>query len=240
MIANVLISAADVLLGVIFAVLVLKQYGQRKKMHQLMWGIAIVLWVIGVAAELLATLNGWSDLSYRAYYASGALLIPAWLGMGTLYLVLKRSWADRILVVLAVLSVLGIVLILVWPIDPAALRTSGAGEVPLKVFPFLPIQLILIILNTFGAIAFVGGALWSVFRFLQMRSMAERAVATGLIAIGGLIAAGAHSLGVVSGIELFRVSELLALVFIFVGFVLSGRPATRPAGNPAAHAAQAG
>jgi hypothetical protein len=139
-----------------------------------------------------------------------------------------------------VLSVLGIVLILIWPIDPAALQTSGAGVVPLKVFPFFPIQLILIILNTFGAIAFVGGALWSVFRFLQMQSMGERAVATGLIAIGGLIAAAAHSLGVLAGIELFRVSELLALIFIFIGFVLSGRPATRPAGNPATNAAHAG
>lgn len=238
--ANVLISAADVLLGIVFAVLVLRQYGQRRKMHQLMWGIAIALWVIGVAAELLATLNGWSEVSYRAYYASGALLIPAWLGMGTLYLVLKKSWSDRVLAVLTVLSVLGIVLILVWPIDPAMLRTGGAGQVPLKVFPFFPIQLILIILNTFGAIAFVGGALWSVFRFLQVQSMGERAVATALIAIGGLIAAGAHSLGVLAGIELFRVSELLSLVFIFVGFVLSGRPATRPAGNPATHAAHAG
>ena len=85
---NALITSAGMLVSLIFAVLVLRQYSQRKKMHQLMWGIALVLWALGVGAELVATLNGgWADPVYRLYYTTGALLIPAWLGMGTLYLV---------------------------------------------------------------------------------------------------------------------------------------------------------
>ncbi len=225
---NAIISGADVLLGIVFLVLVLRQYLERRKMHQLMWTIAVALWTIGVAAELAATLSGWSGFTYRSYYATGALLIPAWLGMGTLYLVTPRKWADRILWVLVALSVIGVVLIAVWPIAPAALQSTSGEFVPLKVFPFFPIQLLLIILNTFGALAFILGALWSTVHFMRMQSMGERALATGLIAIGGLIAAAAHSLGVLSGIEMFRVSELVALLFIFVGFVLS-TPSTRPA-----------
>ncbi len=225
---NALISGADVILGIVFFVLVLRQYLERHKMHQLMWTIAVALWTIGVTAELAATLSRWSGLTYRAYYATGALLIPAWLGMGTLYLVTPRKWADRILGVLVVLSVIGIILIGVWPIAPGQLQTASGEFIPLKVFPFFPIQLLLIILNTFGALAFIGGALWSTVHFMRMQSMGERALATGLIAVGGIIAAVAHSLGVLSGIELFRVSELVALLFIFVGFVLS-TPAARPA-----------
>lgn len=224
---NVIISAADVILSAIFSVLIIRQYVERKRMHQLMWAIAVVLWTIGVAAELVATMGGWSQLSYRAYYATGALLIPAWLGMGTLYLVLRKTVADWILIVLAILSVIGVVLIAAWPVNAAQLQSTAAGFVPLKVFPFFPIQLLLIILNTFGAVAFIGGALWSVYRFARMQSMGERALATGLIAIGGLIAAGAHSLGVLSGVELFRISELLALILIFIGFVLSSTSSTR-------------
>ncbi len=226
---NVIISAADVILSAIFSVLIIRQYVERKRMHQLMWAIAVVLWTIGVAAELVATMGGWSQLSYRAYYATGALLIPAWLGMGTLYLVLRKTVADWILIVLAILSVIGVVLIAAWPVNAAQLQSTAAGFVPLKVFPFFPIQLLLIILNTFGAVAFIGGALWSVYRFARMQSMGERALATGLIAIGGLIAAGAHSLGVLSGVELFRISELLALILIFIGFVLSSTSSTRQA-----------
>ncbi len=234
---NAIISGADVLLSIVFLVLVLRQYMERRKMHQLMWTIAVALWTIGVAAELAATLSGWSGFTYRAYYATGALLIPAWLGMGTLYLVTPRRWADRILGALVVLSVIGVVLIAVWPIGPAQLQSATGEFVPLKVFPFFPIQLLLIILNTFGALAFILGALWSTLHFMRMQSMGERALATGLIAIGGIIAAAAHSLGVLSGIELFRISELVALLFIFVGFVLS-TPSARPAvTTPAPHAA---
>ncbi len=226
---NIVISSVDVALGLVFAVLVSRQYLERRKMHQLMWAIAIIFWTIGVAAELDATVSGWSVLAYRAYYATGALLIPAWLGMGTLYLVLKRQWSDRTLVGLVALSALGVVLISVWPVNPAQIQATDAQFVPLKVFPFFPIQVLLILLNVFGAVAFIGGALWSAYRFARMQMMGERAVATGLIAIGGIVAAAAHSLGAMGGIELFRISELAALVLIFVGFVLSS-PAARRTG----------
>ena len=51
-----------------------------------------------------------------------------------------------------------------------------------------------------------------------------------LIAVGGLIAAGAHSIGVLGGPALFRLSEFLAVTVIFVGYLLSNRPAAQPAG----------
>ncbi len=229
---NVLISGLDVILSIVFTVLVFRQYMERRKRHQLMWSIAFALWTIGVAAELAATLSGWTTLTYRAYYATGALLIPAWLGMGTLYLIMNRGAADKICAVLIVLSVIGVILIGVWSINPAQLASGDGQFVPLKIFPFFPIQLILIILNTFGALAFILGALWSTYKFMRMQSMGERALATALIAVGGLIAAAAHSLGIASGIELFRISELLALVLIFVGFLLS-TPSTRRVAAPA-------
>ncbi len=227
---NILISAADVILSVIFTVLVFRQYAARKKMHQLMWGIAILMWTIGVAAELwVAIIGAWTEPAYRLYYATGALLIPAWLGMGTLYLVISRKWADRILIGLVALSLIGIVLILFGPINPAPLAGAPVYEVPKGVYPLIPTQLIIIVMNSLGALAFIGGAIWSAYHFWKMKTMGERAVATALIAAGGLVAAVAHSVGVLSGIELFRISELVALVLIFAGFVLSSRPSTAPA-----------
>ncbi len=219
--ANVLISGSDLIVSLLFAVLVLRQYIERKKTHQLMWTIALIVWTIAVEAELIATLNGWSPLIYRTYYATGALMIPAWLGMGTLYLVAPRRWADLILVGLAILSLIGIVLIAFWSIDPAALKSAPNQFVPLRVFPFFPVQLVLIVLNVFGSVAFIGGALWSAYAFARSKTMGERVWATLSIALGGLIAAVAHSLGVFGDVELFRISEFVAVIFIFAGFVLS-------------------
>ena len=229
-VVNLLISALDVVASGLFAISIFRQYTTRRKTHQLMWGIAIAIWAIAVAAELAATLQGrWGLITYRAYYATGALLIPAWLGMGTLYLILPRRVNNMILAILAVLSVIGVFLIATWPIDSATLYSVTAGQVPLKVFPFFPIQLLLIVLNSLGALAFILGALWSVVLFTWKRQNKERAIATGLIAIGGLVAAVAHSAGVLSGSELFRISELVAVLFIFVGYLLSNSPATQTA-----------
>jgi hypothetical protein len=229
-VVNLLISALDVIVSGVFAISIFRQYASRRKMHQLMWGIAIAIWTIAVAAELAATLRGrWGLITYRAYYATGALLIPAWLGMGTMYLIFPKRVNDWILGILSILSLIGIVLIATWSIDSSVLYSVSAGAVPLKVFPFFPIQLLLIILNSLGALAFILGALWSVVLFAWKRQNRERAIATGLIAIGGIIAAVAHSAGVLSGIELFRISELLAVIFIFVGYLLSNAPATQAA-----------
>jgi hypothetical protein len=219
---NLLITGAGMIISFIFAVLVLKQYAERRRMYQLIWGIALVMWTLAVGAELVATLNGgWSAVLYRMYYATGALLIPAWLGMGTLFLVVQQKWINWVLIALTAVSSLGIVLIAIWQFDPAALKTSPEHFLPLRVFPFFPVQLVLISLNTFGSIAFVGGALWSAYKFAKMRTQSERMWATILIAIGGGIAATAHSLGVIAGIELFRISELAAVLFIFAGFLLT-------------------
>ena len=226
---NALISAIDVVVSAVFAVSVFRQYAARRKMHQLMWGIAIAIWAIAVAAELAATLRGrWGLVTYRVYYATGALLIPAWLGMGTMYLIAPKRLNDWILAALSILSAIGIVLIATTGIDSAKLYSVSASSVPLKVFPFFPVELLLIILNTLGALAFILGALWSVYFFMRNHTNKERAIATALIAIGALIATVAHSIGVLSGIELFRISELLAVIFIFVGYLLSNAPATQP------------
>jgi len=220
---NALISGASVILASGFTVLVLRQYRARRKTYQLTWSIALALWTIAVSAELLATLNGWSAWTYRVYYAAGALLVAAWLGMGTLYLILPKPRADMIQSVLAMFSLLGVLLIAGWHIAPEQLQTPPDQFLPLRVFPFFPVQLILILLNTFGTLAFAGGALWSAYKFARSRAMGARALATALIGIGGLIAATAHTLGVFGGVELFRVSELVALVFIFVGYLLSAK-----------------
>lgn len=221
---NVLMTGTGVLISAVFAALVLRQYTERKRTYQLMWGIALGLWTLAVLAELIATINnGWSAPVYRLYYAIGALLIPAWLGMGTLFLVVQQKWVNWVLAALVAFSLLGIILIATWNISPDSLKPLADNFLPLKVFPFFPVQIVLIILNTFGSIAFVGGALWSAYKFAKMRTQSERFFATILIALGGVIAATAHSLGVVAGIELFRISELLAVIVIFAGYLLTVR-----------------
>lgn len=236
------ISVLDVIVSAIFTIMVGRQYLARRKPYQLIWAIALAVWTVAVTAETIAAAQGdWSPLTYRVYYAAGALMVAAWLGVGSLFLVASRRVATTALVAVALMSAIGVAAIMTYPINPSDLaRTDSLGFVDselVKVFPLVPVRLLVIVSNIFGTLAFVGGALYSVYQFWRKRIMRDRMIGVFLVGIGGLIAASAHSIGVLGGPALFRISELLAIAVIFIGFVRSNRRSARPATTPAVPAA---
>ncbi|MCO6450935.1 MAG: hypothetical protein J5I90_09140 [Caldilineales bacterium] len=223
------ISLIDVILSFIFTLLVLRQWYARRKTYQLVWAFALLVWTIAVAAEAVATLQGgWTATTYRIYYAFGALMVAPWLGVGSLFLVAPRRVSQICLALVLGLSLVGVFLIYSFAIDPAALtHTDMLGFVEVKVFPFVPVRMLIVIGNIFGTIAFVGSAFYSVWAFWRAKLSRERMMGVLLIAIGGLVAASAHSIGALGGPGLFRVSELAAISLIFAGYLLSTAPARR-------------
>lgn len=238
---NVLVSGADALLSLIFAGLVFRQYQERGKTHQLIWAVAFGIWTLAVVVETWVALQGaWSQASYRAYYSTGALLVPAVLGVGTLFLLARQRLARWALGVLVVLGGLGFVLVWITPLaQPGALAVSPA-EIPTKAFPFFPVRAIIVLLNIAGSVAFIGGALYSWWQMRGRPELRQRAFGVSLIALGGIVAASAHSLGGLGILELFRLSELVAVALIFAGFAQASQPVSRPADQRAAEQRPAG
>jgi hypothetical protein len=74
------------LLAFVLAFALLDQWRERRRGFQLIWAIGMLLYGIGSGAEALAAAGGWSDPLYRAWYLAGAVLTPAWLGLGTAFL----------------------------------------------------------------------------------------------------------------------------------------------------------
>jgi hypothetical protein len=230
------ISLIDLVVSAVFTIIVAAQWLSRRRTHSLLWAWALLVWTVAVAAETAAALNGaWTPTTYRIYYAFGALMVAAWLGAGSLHLSASPRLARGFTWFVAVLSVVGGILIFTYPIDPALLsQTDALGFVDVKVFPFIPVRLFVVIGNILGSVAFIGAALLSIWRFRQRHDV-PRTLVTGvaLIAVGGLIAAMTHSLGALGGPGLFRISELAAIILIFSGYLLSTRRATAPAPAPA-------
>ncbi|MGH2458244.1 MAG: hypothetical protein ACRDIY_05185 [Chloroflexota bacterium] len=226
---NVALSLAAAAISLAFAFVVYRQYIDRRRPYQLIWSVALLIFMLGSFCQFIAERNGWSDLIYRAWYYSGAMLAAAFLGQGTVYLMAPRRIAHVSMGILGFVSGLGLGLAAAVPIDLT--KALDHGAVTGNGFPLFML-LLLIPLNTYGTIALVGGALWSVFRFWRKRTLGRRAIGTLLIAVGGLTVALGGTLNRFGIPGLLYATELVGVAIIFIGYLQtvaqSGHPKPAP------------
>ena len=89
---NVILPLASSLLSFLFAALVLDQWRLRRRPFQLVWAFGLFCYGVGAGSEFLGSAFGWSAGLYRAWYLFGAILVAAWLGLGTIYLLSKSRF----------------------------------------------------------------------------------------------------------------------------------------------------
>ena len=82
------ISTAIMLL---FTVYVLQRYFVRRQPHFLFWGIGLAMFGAGSFAEAYLAL-GWNKWVFFIWYLFGAALNAAWIGHGTLNLLVRKKW----------------------------------------------------------------------------------------------------------------------------------------------------
>jgi hypothetical protein len=118
------LPAATTVLALVFSLALLDQWRERRHGFQLAWAVGMLLYGIGAGAEAIAAATGWNDPLYRAWYLAGAVLTPAWLGLGTAFL-LGRTRFGYTYAVLLLLSGLIALMIRNSP------NYAGAGPLPL-------------------------------------------------------------------------------------------------------------
>jgi hypothetical protein len=227
-----------------FCIAVLRQYLQRRRPYQLVWTLSLAAAAIGSLAYIVFLDGGKSALAFRIYYIGGALLTAPLLGLGSLLLSARSEPAQRraqwVAALVAVLCVIGAVLLLVSPLNQRFLHdlNGGSGSDP-SVYKTGLWTAFVAVLNTFGALAVIGVALYSGWQMRQ-RQIASRLVgANVLIAAGTLVIAAAGTvarLGVNDG--LFWLTMAVGWVILFCGFLLTFT-VHRPVGAPAQGASAA-
>ena len=73
-------------LALVFAVMLLDQWLERRHTFQLVWAVGMVFFGIASGCEALADLGGWNETLYRTWYLTGAVWTAGWLGLGTAFL----------------------------------------------------------------------------------------------------------------------------------------------------------
>jgi len=202
----------------IFAGMILQQYVARRQAHQLIWTIALLMSAVASAAYVLALPPAGSDVAFRAYYVLGGLLMPAWLGLGSIFLAAPRRLAEGTLAVIVNVGAIGAGAVLTAGIEPGSLvrLNGGPGTGVLEPGIWLPIT---IALNTFGVLAVVGVAVYS--SLVRKRGPRQLVAANTLIATGAVIVGIAGSMARTGLPQLFWVTMLAGWVIIFVGFMMA-------------------
>lgn len=212
---------------VLFTSAVFNRYFQHhRRPHLLLWGIGLALYAVGTFAEAYLTLR-WSPWLLRLWYLAGAMLTAAWLGQGTVYLLIRKPGvAHGLTAVLGIASVLAIGGIFTAPLEAAAFRLDVPISSQYKAIMTRSNLLVLltILLNIYGTVGLMGGALWSAYLFWRKQVLPNRVLGNVFIAVGALCPASAGTLIKLGYADWLYLSELVGATLMFLGFWLATQP----------------
>ena len=227
-VVNTLIPFISAIISFIFAFVVFNRYRNKGGAHLLLWGLGMTFYGIGGFCEAYFGAFGWNVLVYRLWYLFGAILVAAWLGQGTVYLLAKRRWANITMVVLGVGSLYAAIRIFGAELDPSLLTTSvhTGSELSGHAIVTPGIRTLTPLFNLYGVVTLVGGAVYSAWIFYRKRVLLHRTIGNILIAVGALAPAfgGAFSRFGVPGA--LYIGELLGAILMFAGFIRATTPMT--------------
>ncbi len=200
------VSLGSMVVSLSFAAVVLRNFWERRKPYNLMWGVGLFMFTLVAFVQVVAELAGWSDALFRTWYVLGTSLV-AFLGAGSVYIAhnkLGHAFAAYVLVLfLAFLAVAATA-----PTNAAVIASFGnpsgsgwAASTPRLFSPLFTIP---------GTATLVGIALYGFVRYRL----------TYNLWIGG----GAIVLAVGTGLARFEIpwaiylAEFVGIALMFVGF----------------------
>lgn len=206
-----------------FAISVFNRFRVRHGAHLLLWSIGLVLYGIGTLTEVISLFT-FSPIALKLWYLSGAMLTAAWLGQGTInLLVRRRGIAPALNVILLVVSILAVVLVMLAPITSAAASFNTAQPLSAQYKDILTrsglIVLLTILLNTYGTFTLVGGAIYSAYIFWRKHVLFNRMIGNILIAIGAIMPAIGGSFVQLGLPDFLYASEFLGAILMYIGFL---------------------
>lgn len=226
----------------VFTFTVLRRWWVRRKPYLLLWGIGLFFYAIGGLMEALYGFWRWHPLIFRLWYLCGAVLVAAWLGQGTAYLLIRRRVAgiriaDILMGILLLGSLFAAYRVFSAELDPSRML---AGELSGHAIVTPGVRVLTPFFNLYGVVLLVGGALYSAWIFWRKRVLFHRTIGNILIATGALAPAIGGSLQRFGVPVALYVGEFIGAVLMFAGFLYASRPLEEPRMAPAPSQAGSG
>ena len=89
---NAILPFISAVVMVVFVVFVFRRFfsKQQKAWYLGLWGVGLTFYLLGSLMEAFHSAFGWNGLVFRLWYLFGAVLVAAWLGQGTVELLVRK------------------------------------------------------------------------------------------------------------------------------------------------------
>lgn len=223
--------------SLVFALLVWRRFMRKRGAHHLLWGMGMLFYAIGGFCEGYYGALGWNPLIFRLWYLFGAMLVAAWLGQGTAYLLIRRrGLVHALMALLLVGSIYGAVRVFTADLDPA-LMSGGlhtGSELSGRAIVTPGVRTLTPFFNLYGTVLLVGGAAYSAWLFWRKRVLLHRTIGNVLIAVGALLPAFGGTFSRLGIPGALYISEFLGAVLLFAGFLRATTPIPQAAESASA------
>lgn len=236
---NTALAASSSIVAIAFGLSTLDRWLRRRRPHELAWTIAMALFAVAALALWWAEGRGWSNGSFRVFFAFGAIVNVPWLALGTVYLLAGQRAGNSTLRALLVFSGFAVGVVFTAPLN----GSLDPGTLPKGSEHFDPLPRVLAAVgSSVPALVIFGGAVWSAWRVVrgnnpaftsaavrQVRSSRRLALGNVFIALGAAVLSGSGSLAGRLGADTsFGVTLLTGIVVLFAGFLVASNATTSP------------
>lgn len=202
------------LFSIYFAKEIYEHYKHRKTQYLLWWTIGVITFGLGTLAESINVLFGWNEINLKYWYIVGALLGGWPLAQGSVYLLMKKKFADITTWIFVSLIVVASICVM---LTPVSLPEDFDQKLTGAVFSWKWVRYFSPFINIYAFIFLVGGAIYSAIRYLRIEK-AARFKGNVFIAIGGLLPGIGGSFTRLGYVNVLFVTELIGLILIYVGY----------------------
>ena len=241
--ASFALSAGSALLSSVCCALVLRRWWGKRRPHLLAWGLGLLLYALGTSCQVILALI-WSPVAFALWYWSGAIMVAPVLGQGAVYLLWRRGSIARNLN-MALLLVAAMTLpwtLFFTELNPAAWQKGRDMTAIFKdhyvdgvfVAGILPggmsgtVRFFSPVMNSWGTLSLVGGALYSAILFRRKQILPNRVFGNALIALGGILPAFGGLMLRLGDPSFKYLGEMLGVALIFAGYSFATREAPEP------------
>lgn len=190
-------------------------YKTKQKNYLLWWSIGVLTFGLGTMAESINVLFGWNEINLKYWYIVGALLGGFPLAQGSVYLLMRKKFADLSSTFFVLVIIIASVFVILSPVE---LDESFTGKLSGKVLSWQWVRYFSPIINLYSFVFLVGGAIYSAIKYYKQWIKDAPFKGNIFIAVGGLLPGIGGSFTRAGYVEVLYITEFIGLLLIYYGY----------------------